>query len=350
MFRGVNLKSNLPTLGLGAVLGGIVVFTATSTAGCGKGGDSVATVNGQAITKEEFQKYLELKPQVRVRTANGPASLPVDGMIGLQAMQDLVAQQVTLQLAIDKKMEPTDADIKQELDFREKLRKNFLASLTESGLSLPMIRKSIKIDLIQERLLTEGIKVSDEEVTKFISENKKLFVEPARAELYWILVYDEPTRKKVDDSLQTLNFQQVAVRYSKAPNAKEENGRLIDANSKANPTIDGFAPDIRSKIVATQEGGVTDWIRVQSGYAKFLVKQKFAQIAKTPTPTEREAIRRDLAKNKGASARNIDNMILEKLLKSDIKIQLPAYTDDWTKVMEQYKEEGKLQSITGARS
>lgn len=350
MFRGVNLKSNLPILGLGAVLGGIFVFTATSAVGCGKGGDIVAQVNGEPITKEEFMKYLELKPQVRVQTQNGPANLPVDGFLGMQAMQDMIAQQVTLQLAIDKKMEPTPADIQKELDFREKLQKNFLVTLTERGLSLPMIRKSIKIDLIQEKLLTESITVSDAEVTKFIAENKDRFKEPARAELYWVLVYDDPTKKKVDESLQTLNFQQVAARYSKDPNAKKENGRLRDANSGADPSLEGFAPDIKAKLTAAPEGGVTDWIRVQTGWAKFLVKQKYAEKAITPNPTQREAIRRELGKNKGAAARNIDNMILEKLLKSDIKVQVPAYTEPWKKILETYKEEGKMQSMTGARN
>lgn len=345
MFRGISFKNHLPALGLGAVLGGIFVLMGTSSMGCGKSNEVVALVNGESIDMKEFVKYMELKPQVRVQTANGVANLPVDGFLGLQALQDLVAQQITLQLALDKKMDPTPKDIQDELTFREKLQKNFLITLTDRGLTLPMIRKSIKIDLIQERLLTEGIKVTEAQVTKFISDNKDRFVDPERGEVYWILVYDEPTKKKVDESLKGLTFSQVANRYSKDPRAKDINGRVLDANTGRDPAIASLPPEVQK----VPEGGTTAWVRVAQGWAKFQVKKKQAAKAMVPNEAQKEAIRRELAKNMGASARNIDNMILEKLVKSDIKIELPIYAEPWKKVIAKYKEEGKIQDLTGSR-
>lgn len=344
MFRGISLKSQLPTLGLGAVLGGIIVMMGTTSMGCGKSDPLVALVNGEAIDMQEFVKYMELKPQVRVQTANGVANLPVEGFLGLQVLQDLVAQQVTLQLAKDKGMDPSPKDIQDELDFREKLQKNFLLTLTERGLTLEMIRKSIKIDLIQERLLTEGIKVTDEDVKKFIAENKDRFVEPERGEVFWVLVYDMPSRKKVDESLKGLTFSQVANRYSKDPRAKEVNGKVLDANTGREPVLASLPPEV-GKL---PEGGTTGWITVPGGWAKFNLKKKIPAKTMVPNETQREAIRRELAKNEGASARNIDQMILQKLVKSDIKIELPIYTEPWKRVVAKYKEEGKISDITGA--
>lgn len=345
MFRGINFKNQLPALALGVVLGGFGVVMATSSVGCGKGNETALIVNGEAIGMDEFMKYMELKPQVRVQTQNGPANLPVADFLGLQVVQDLVAQQVTLQLAQDKKITPTDMEIQKELDFKDKLQKNFLLSLTDRGLTLPMIRKSIKIDLIQERLLTEGITISDADVNKFISDNKDRFVEPARGEVYWILVYDLPTQKKVDESLKGLNFPQVASRYSKDPRAKDLNGRIYDANTGMDPALAGLPAEVAS----VPEGGTTGWIRVPQGYAKFQVKKKLAEKAIVPNETQRQAIKRELAKNRGAAARNIDQMILAKLVKSDIKIQLPNYDEPWKKVIAQYKEQGNISDLTGGK-
>lgn len=345
MFRGISFKNHLPTLGLGAVIGGLFVFFGTSSMGCGKSNEVVAVVNGEAIDMKEFIKYMELKPQVRVQTANGTANLPVDGFLGLQALQDMVAQQVTLQLAKDKGIEPTAKDIADEIAFREKLQKNFLLTLTDRGLTLPMIRKSIKIDLIQERLLTEGIKVTDDQVKKFIADNKDRFVDPERGETYWILVYDQPTMKKVDESLKGLTFSQVANRYSKDPRAKEYNGRVYDANTGRDPSLASLPGEVQK----LPEGGTTGWIKVNNGWAKFNVKKKIPAKALVPNEAQREAIKRELAKNMGASARNIDNAILEKMVKSDIKIEVQSYTEPWKKVIARLKEEGNIQDLTGSR-
>jgi len=343
MLRGINLKNQLPGIGLGAVLCGICVMFGTSAVGCGNSDKVVALVNGEAITMDEFVKYMELKPQVRVQTANGVANLPVEGFLGLQALQDLVAQQVTLQLAKDKGMDPTAKDIADELEFREKLQKNFLLTLTERGLTLEMIRKSIKIDLIQERLLTEGIKVTDDDVKKFIAENKDRFVEPERGEVHWILVYDMPNRTKVDESLKSLTFSQVANRYSKDPRAKENNGRVRDANTGNDPVL----ASLPAEVGKLAEGGTTGWITVPNGWAKFNLKKRIPAKAVIPTEAQREAIRRELAKNEGASARNIDQMILQKLVKSKIDVEMSIYQQPWKNVVAKYKEEGKISDITG---
>jgi parvulin-like peptidyl-prolyl isomerase len=315
MFRGINFKNQIPAIGIGAVLGGLAVFMGTSAAGCGKGDEVAILVNGEAISMTEFTKFMELKPQV------------------------------TLQLAQDKKISPTDMEIQKELDFRDKLQKNFLLALTDRGLTLPMIRKSIKIDLIQERLLTEGIKVTEDDVKKFIQDNKDRFVEPARGEVYWILVYDEPTRKKVDESLKGLNFPQVASRYSKDPKAKDNNGRIFDANTGRDPAL----ASLPAEVASVTEGGTTAWVRVSQGWAKFQVKKKLKEKAIVPNEAHMEAIRRELAKNRGAAARNIDQMILAKLVKSDIQIKLPNYDEPWKRIIAAYKEEGNISDLTGGK-
>ncbi|MEQ1823912.1 MAG: SurA N-terminal domain-containing protein [Fimbriimonadaceae bacterium] len=344
------IKNNFPTLAVGVAIGGALVFLVTSMGGCGKKGDDVvAVVNGQKITKEEFYKYMELKPDVRVRTANGPASLPIDGYLGFQALQDLIAQKATLQLAIDKKMEPSGADINAEIEFQKKVRPGFLTQLTDRGLTLEMIKQNIKIDLIQERLLTEGITVKMSQVEQYIKDHPKEFIEAERADLEWILVSDMPTRQKVDQDLTTLQFSQVAVKYSKAPNAKQLSGKLVDGNTGQAPAISALPKDIADAVKKTGEGTSTGWITLADGWARIKVIKRIPARPVTLDDTRKEFLRRAMARDQGSAQRDINKTILQKLRDSDIKVELPSYQDDWKKAFEQFKVENKLEDLTGSR-
>ncbi|MFQ3669775.1 MAG: SurA N-terminal domain-containing protein, partial [Fimbriimonadaceae bacterium] len=78
----------------------LTAAAAITVAGCGgKSEDVVAVVNGERITTSQFYDYLERKPTVRVQTDNGPVELPVADTIAFQAIQDLIARRLILQLA-----------------------------------------------------------------------------------------------------------------------------------------------------------------------------------------------------------------------------------------------------------
>lgn len=343
------IKHNFSTLAVGAAIGGALVFLLTSVGGCGKKDDVVAVVNGQSITKEEFYKYMELKPDVRVQTSNGATSLPVDGYLGFQALQDLIAQKATLQLAIDKKLEPTAQDITAEIEFQKKMRPGFMTQLKERGLSNDMIKQNIKIDLIQERLITEGIEVKMPEVEKYIKDHPKEFIEPQRADLEWILVSDMPTRTKVDQDLTTLQFSQVAIKYSRAPGAKQFSGKLIDQKTGQAPAVAGLPKDIGDKVKSTQEGATTGWITLADGWAKIKVIKHIPARPVTLDDTRKEFLRRAMARDKGSMARDINKLILQKLRDSEVKVEMEAYVEDWKKAFDQFKLENKLEDLTGSR-
>jgi parvulin-like peptidyl-prolyl isomerase len=344
------IKQNFPTLATGIAIGGALVFLVTSVGGCGKKGDLVvATVNGQSITKEEFFKYMELKPDVRVRTSNGATSLPVDGYIGFQALQDLIAQKATLQLAIDKKMEPSQKDITDEIEFQKKMRPGFMSSLMERGLTLEMIKQNVKIDLIQERLVTEGITVKMSDVEKYIKDHPKEFIEAEKADLEWILVADMPTRQKVDQDLATLQFSQVAIKYSKDPRAKQLSGKLVDSNTGQAPAIAGLPKDIGENVKKTTEGGTTGWITLVDGWARIKVIKHIPARPVTLDDNRKEFLRRAMAQDKGRMAHDLNRTILQKLRDSDVKVEVESYKEDWKKAFEQFKRENKLEDMTGSR-
>lgn len=350
MFGGNRLKTHNTSLMIGAIAGFATCALVFGVAGCGKGEEVIAVINGEPITEKEYYSYLEYKPEVRVQTANGVASLTTDGILGFQAMQDLIAQKTTMQLARDMKLYPTDEEINRELEFRKKLNANFLPQLTGRGLTLEMIRKSLTLDLIQEKILTKDIKVTIADADKYVKDNPKEFIDPARAELSFIKVSDQRTRATVDRELSSgQSFTQVALRYSEAPEAKRTNGKLLDATTGQPPAVESLPADVQKAIANFSGGETTDWIRFVDGWGKFYVHKKTPAKPITLDDTKKEYLRRMIAKNKGAQGKDLNRQVLTKLKDSKVDVQRTAYKDLWANAYKRFMLENKLEGLTGSR-
>ncbi|MBL8039893.1 MAG: SurA N-terminal domain-containing protein, partial [Chthonomonas sp.] len=199
----------------------LLAAVAVGLAGCSRGGEKLATINGETITLEQFHKYLETKGSVRVRTANGQVgAAEVAESLGFQALQDMIQQKLVLQMAKDEGVYPTDKDLEAEVEFQKKRNPNFLKVLTSQGLSIDDIRARLRVDLAREKLITRGLNVKTEEAEKYIADNPKEFVDPATADSLVIFVSKEAKRKEVDAELaRGMEFKIVATRYSEIPGA-----------------------------------------------------------------------------------------------------------------------------------
>ena len=352
MSGGISLKNNVWGVGIGAFLGTFAaVAVIASVGGCGKGGDTVAVVNGEPITLEEFYKYLQIKPEVRVQAANGQvATLPVDpsSNIGFQAMQDLIGQKIALQLAKDEGVYPSDADVVKELEFQKKLQPNFVQRLTGRGLTLQAVKDSLTIDLAQERLLTKGIKVTTADVETYIKKNPAQFIEPAKADVSWIVVRDESDKKKVDRDLGAgQSFTAVALRYSEAPNARAFNAKLQNPRA-GDPAINSLPAPIRDAVNKIGDQGASDWIRMIDGWAKIYVHRKTPARPVVMDDLRKEYLQRFIAKQRGGQARDLQKQILDKLKGSKVDVTAKMYQESWKNQFDQFKLQTKLEAATGA--
>lgn len=347
MFGGNRLKTHNTSLMIGAIAGFAACGLIFGVSGCGKGADVIAVINGEPITEKEYYSYLEFKPEVRVITANGVASLRTEGVLGFQAMQDLIAQKVTMQLAKDKQMYPTEDEINKELEFRKKLEPNFLTALTARGLTFDMIRQSITMDIIQEKMLTKDVTVTLADAEKYVKDNPKEFIDPARADLSYIKVSDLRTKDAVDRELSSgQSFTTVALRYSEAPDAKANNGKLSAAGP---PTITSLPQDVQKAIANFNGGETTDWIRFVDGWGKFYVHKKTAEKPITMDDTKKEALRRQMAKLKGAQGKDINRQVLTKLKDSKVDVNRTAFQEQWKAAYKRFMAENKLEGLTGSR-
>jgi parvulin-like peptidyl-prolyl isomerase len=314
------------------------VLTA-ALAGCGsKQGANLATVQGDTITVDEFHKYMEVMPTARVQIQNQVATLPVVDTLAFQALQDLISQRLLAQIAKDEGVYPTDAEVNEELKFRQELNPDFLRNLNARGMDVAMIKKSLAQDLAQERLLTKGITVTKEDVEKYIKENPKQFIDPAQADVTFIFVRDPARKQEVDQALAAgETFSDVATRYSQFPNAAQNQGKFPLTIIDQFPT--GPGTDIKALINKTPELKVTDWVPFEGGQAKFYVVKKTEERPLALDDNRKEKLRRDLAINRGQQANDLQKRIADRLKEANIVVVYPALKEPWKLAMERLAKE-----------
>ncbi len=349
-FRGNRLKNQSLGLIVGSIGGFAACLLVVGVSGCKRGGGEViATVNGEAITAEDFNKYLEHKTTVQVVLSdNSVTSLPVAGSLGFQAMQDMIGQTVTLQLAKDKGIYPTEDEINKELEFQKKLKPTFLTEANASGLTLDMIRRDLVLEMIQDRLISKDAKVTTEDAKKYYAQNKDKFKDPKSVDVSIVLVRDARTQKAVDQALDGgQSFSTVALKYSEDDNAKKYSGHMAPGPIPFKLLKDKM-PSVYEKVKNMSAGQRTDWISTSGGSAKFLVNKVVEETPIVMDDTKTEQLRRMMAKEKGGQSRDANLIVLRKLKDSKVDVQRQAYQSRWKEAYTKFMQDSKMGDLTGA--
>ena len=315
--------------------------------GCGKGGGAgLATVNGEAISAEDFHKYLETKDTVTVLIPNAPPQeLRVAGSLAFQALKDMVARKVLMQLAKDEGVAPEEKDVLAELDIRKKMNPNYVKEVTAGGMSIQRLKEDIAVGLAREKLLTKGITVSMAEVDRYLANNKEAFTEPARADMQWVFVKTEAGKAAVEKELATGQpFVSVAQRLSEYPNARQDQGRF------PRNVVRELPAQMQDLVTKTAELKVTAWLKLEDGFAKFYIQKKTPAKPINMDATRKSMVQRQLAQERGAQAVDLNKRISDKLKTSDIKVEDPSLKGPWDKAMEELKKASGNDVPTGAAS
>jgi foldase protein PrsA len=157
--------------------------------------DSEVLVTSKAgdVTKDEL--YQEMKASV-----------------GKQALQVLIIEKV-----LASEYDVSDKEVKAQFDKeKEQMGETFEQYLAQKGQTEESYKKYIRLNLLQEKALTEGIKISDKEI-KAQYENMKTELNARH-----VLVADEATAKEVKAKLDGgADFATVAKEYSTEEAAQE---------------------------------------------------------------------------------------------------------------------------------
>jgi len=307
--------------------------------GCGGGKNpaseskNLAIVNGQTISMADYYEYLEVKNAVSVRAQNQVVTLPVAETLGFQALQDLVQRQLLLQMATDEGVAPTESDVLAEIEFKKKLNPNIVKELQARGMTLKQIKDSIMADLAQERLVTKGITVTDQETQQYIKDNPKQFTEPERYDMQWIVVKDDAIKARIDQEVRAgTNFGQLAIQYSLDPQAKQSTGRF------PNGVIETLPDAIRKVVVAAPEGGTSNWVQTDAGWAKFYIEKKNPSKPVVMDESKMTMLKRQLAIQRGSKALDLSKRLGDKLKDAKVEVKYSDLKSPWEKLMERVKD------------
>jgi foldase protein PrsA len=202
------------TTRIAAAVGAVALCASLAACANGPSGGNVASVNGQAITRADFDKKLESSPQAR------------------QALTQMVQEDLIEQYARDKKIDVTDAEIDKKLaDTKARFPAGqFEQILKQQGLSEADVRRILKQQIILEKATGSQIKVSDADVKAYFDKNHALFDKPAQIKARHVLVADAATAQTVKAKLganpSDATWAAVAKQYSTDPSSKDKGGDL----------------------------------------------------------------------------------------------------------------------------
>ncbi len=309
--------------------------------GGGGGGETMATVNGETISKDQYISHLERKIQVLVQSQNGPVQVPVAQPLNFQALNDLVNEKLLLQMAKQESVLPSDADVNEEMKFQTSKRQDFIISLTSQGLTLTDIKGELMKSLARHNLLSKGVTISDAQVDAFIKDNPKEFEEPALVDLTWIVLKNAADKAKVDADLKTgQTFGIVAKNYTTAPSGPQYPSREFDK----------FPARLKGVVEKMAENGTSDWLQDGATFVKIHVEKKTPASKVQIKEWMRIEIRRKLAEQKGSAAMDLNKKLLNSRKAAAIVITRAGLKERFEQLSKSLKEADMKESSATSKS
>lgn len=246
----------------------------------------VAAVNGQNISKEELYQAMEKQ-------------------VGKQSLDNLITAKLIEQQAIKANVTVSDKDISDEV---EKILKSFPSEeqfnsmLAQYNMTLVDLKDQLKTQLQIKKIFDPKIKITDEEMKKYFTDNKDKYSVPEQVRASHILVN---TKEEADQILGELkngaDFTKLAKAKSQDPGSKDQGGDL------------GFfprgkmAPEFEQAAFALNKGELSGVVKTQFGY--HIIKVVDKKPAVVPTFAEKKEEVRD------------------QLLNDKLKEQVPEWLD-----------------------
>src|SRR3954467_11574227 len=297
-------KTKLCTLALGAFFVPAAIF-----AGCGGvPGNAVATVDGNAIEKSDFDHgmtapagsggqsgaaapnpptFADCVKQKRKTTPKPAKGQPkvTDSQLKSQCKQEYNSlRDQLLQLLISfewiegeakaKGIKVSDKEVKASFDKQKKQAfpkpADFEKFLKDSGQTEGDILKRVRLDTLSNKIrdkVTKGKdKVTDAQIAAFYNKNKQRFAQPERRDLRIVLTKDKAKAEKAKKAIESgQSFKSVAKKYSIDQASKAQGGKLpAVAKGQQEKALD-------TAIFAADKGKLTGPVKTQFGYYIFEV-------------------------------------------------------------------------------
>jgi foldase protein PrsA len=246
----------------------LVAAAVLVAAGCGGGGsgkvpaDAVAVVNGDTISKTQFNSLMDATAKVDKSKKQTP---PKIGTTAYKTRQDqIIAYLVQLDELTQKGkalgVTITDAQVQQQVGKVKKQyfggdEKKFEAGLLAQGLTLPIYELEFRAQLLSNKIyakVTSGVKVTDAQVTAYYNAHKAdTYTTKATRDVRHILVNSKSLADKLEGQLKGgADFAKLAKKYSKDPSSAPQGGKLTISKGETVPQFDKIAFSIKTNVIS----------------------------------------------------------------------------------------------------
>ncbi|MEI3609613.1 peptidylprolyl isomerase [Pseudogracilibacillus sp. SO10305] len=262
-------------------------------AACGGGSETVVDSKAGKITKDDFYEALQEQN-------------------GAEVLTELITFKV-----LEDKYEVSDDEVQKEYDkLKEQVGEDFDSILEMQGLTEDELKEDIRKGLLNEKALTEGIEVTDEEIESYY-ENMKTEVKASH-----ILVDDEETANKVKKELDDgADFAKLAKKYSTDEANKDKGGDL------GYFTVGTMVGEFEEKAFAMEKDEISEPVASDFGFHIILVTDKKETDEEIGSlEDEKEEIRQVLLERKidpQEAATKIDDLIKD----ADVDIKIDEFKD-----------------------
>ncbi|MDI6705074.1 MAG: SurA N-terminal domain-containing protein [Bacillota bacterium] len=199
---------------------------------------AVAKVNGQIITKEEFNQKFELyKSSYEQQYGKDIWNKDIEGkkfidVVKEQVVEKLILDRLILEAADKQGIAVTQEEVSDEIasikEYFEDEQK-YLDFLTSQGMTEEQFADQVKKDLIITKYrdkLVEDVTVSEKEVEDYYNENIKEFKKDRVKASHILLDTKEDAEKILERLKNGEDFSDLAEQYSVDPSAKSNKGDL----------------------------------------------------------------------------------------------------------------------------
>ena len=255
-------------VGIGAVIAVVVVIVLYLNFAQA---ETVATVNGQKITKDElFEKLLQQDRGVTL-----------DAMI-TEILIEQEAQKANIRVTdeeIEKEIDKVKSQFSSDMEFQQ--------TLSQLGVTVDDLRRQARSNLLVKKNLLPEIEVTEEALQQYFTDHKEDYDEPEQVRARHILVESLAEAEEVKRLLdEGADFAKLASEKSTDPGSKDQGGDLGYFERGT------MAPEFEEVAFTLQPGQISE--PVQTDYGYHIIKVEDHKMAHSPTYDEvKERVRED---------------------------------------------------------
>ncbi|WP_297688829.1 peptidylprolyl isomerase [uncultured Anaerococcus sp.] len=218
------------------------------------GKDSIALVNGEKISKDDYKKEMQFYGAMLASRQNLKNSI-----VQMMVQDKLIADDMK-----KNKIEVAEKDVNDSFMNSVKQfggQEQFDKMLDDYNMDVEKFKETVKKDLMYQKhreWFNKEHPVTDDEIKKYYEDNKDQF---AKRDAAHILVADEKTAKEIKDKLNNgEDFAELAKEYS-TDTANAAKGGELGTFSKGQ-----MVKEFEDAVFALKEGEISEPVKTQFGY------------------------------------------------------------------------------------